>query len=277
MAIIVYMKSLMRLETWIEQLVEEPFVRLFAGQLLPQDVATHLVRAMEDSEHLNAEGDPEVPGCYTIVLNPNDLAALRIHHPDVDQALAEALESLVEHMNIHLRSVPTIILQADSAILPRGVQILATDAQPAEEPTHDLPAAEPTRDLGTDSFQALLEKQEKAAPPAYLVIQGKRAFDLLQPLIRIGRALDNDLILEERNVSRYHAQLRLRYGRYILQDLNSSGGTIVNGFPVQEIVLRPGDVISLCGVEILYVEGLPEADRSTPPKGDTKPYPPTES
>jgi hypothetical protein len=61
---------------------------------------------MEDSEHLNAEGYPEVPGCYTIVLNPNDLAALRIHHTDEDQALAEALESLVEHMNIHRAACP---------------------------------------------------------------------------------------------------------------------------------------------------------------------------
>ncbi len=271
------MKNLMRLETWIEQLVEEPFVRLFAGQLLPQDVATHLVRAMEDSEQPGEGGTPEVPACYTITLNPGDLAALRLHHPDIDQALAEALESLIEHMNVHLRSAPTITLQADSAILPRGVQIVATDTLSSAEPTHDLPAAEPTRDLGTDSFQALLEKQEKAAPPAYLVVQGKRAFDLTQPVIRIGRALDNDLILEEKKVSRYHAQLRLRYGRYILQDLNSSGGTAVNSFPVQEIVLRPGDVISLSGIEILYVEGPPEPDGSTPPKGDTKPYPPTES
>ena len=70
------MDPLVRLERWIEQMVEEPFVRLFAGQLLPQEVARRLANALEDGERVGADGLPEVPGRYRIYLNPDDLSAL---------------------------------------------------------------------------------------------------------------------------------------------------------------------------------------------------------
>ena len=105
----------------------------------------------------------------------------------------------------------------------------------------------------------------------YLIVQGERTFDLTEPTVRVGRALDNDLIIEDRMVSRYHARLRQRYGRYILEDLGSSGGTTVNGFRIQEIVLRPGDLISLSGVDLIYVESEPIGP---PQSGHTRSFPP---
>ncbi len=56
------MNGLMHLERWIEQLVEEPFVRLFAGRLMPQDVVRRLVDALEDGERVGPDGLPEIPG-----------------------------------------------------------------------------------------------------------------------------------------------------------------------------------------------------------------------
>ncbi len=70
------MNGLMHLERWIEQLVEEPFVRLFAGRLMPQDVVRRLVDALEDGERVGPDGLPEIPGRYQVELNPEDLAAL---------------------------------------------------------------------------------------------------------------------------------------------------------------------------------------------------------
>ena len=258
------MKSLMQLENWIEQLVEEPFVRFFAGPVLPQDVASHLVRALEDAEQIGKDGTPEVPGHYTIALNPKNLQELQENHPHLEQALGQALKSLVERMHIRMRKPPTITLREDPALPPREVSIRAT-AKHAQ--------AEPTRDLDLSALEAIATEQDAAQHKAYFIVQGKRTFDLTYPLVRIGRALDNDLILEDHCVSRHHAQLRLRYNRYILQDLHSNSGIMVNGFPIQEIVLRPGDVISLAGVELVYVE---ETSDAAAVKGDTQPYNATE-
>jgi FHA domain-containing protein len=46
-------------------------------------------------------------------------------------------------------------------------------------------------------------------------------------------------------VSRCHARLRYRDGRWILQDLSSTNGTHVNGVPVGRCELRPGDHVAL--------------------------------
>ncbi len=258
------MKGLLRLESWIEQLVEEPFIRLFAGSLMPQEVAERLVRAMEDGERVGADGTPEVPGRYRIVLHPRDLAALKAHHPDLEAQLAAALAALAEHMGFRLREPPHIHLLPDKTLPPRTVRI--TPADP-----FDASPTQRTQDLHVERVRAWLAQQEGGPRKrAYLIVQGGRIFDLTEPLVHIGRALDNDLILEDRRVSRHHAQLRYRYGRYILQDLGSGGGTAVNGFPVREIVLRPGDRISLAGVNLIYAEREVE---DAPHARDTQPMP----
>ncbi len=257
------MKSLIRLESWIEQLVEEPFVRLFAGRLLPHEVARHLVRALEDGERVGADGVLEVPGRYRIALAPDDLTALTRHHPDLESQLAQALQTLAERMQVRLKEVPAILLIADATVALHAVQITPADRVPRSDGQ--------TREIKQEQLQSTLTHEDSPTTRAYLIIGGERTFDLQETIVRLGRALDNDLIIEDRRVSRHHAQLRRRYGRYILQDLGSSGGTTVNGFPVQEIVLRPGDLISLSGVELIYAEEEP-GRRERP--GTTQPYPP---
>lgn len=258
------MKGLLRLESWIEQIVEEPFVRLFNGQLLPQEVARRLVNAMEDGEHLTSDGHIEAPCCYRITLHPEALASLRRAHPDIEIALSQGLAELVARMEIRLNRAPEVQLEEDGSLPPHGIQII-----PIEAP----PPLEHTRELDVERLQMLLKQESPLPQRPYLIVRGQRVFDLEMPVVRIGRAFDNDLILEDRRVSRYHAQLRLRYGRYVLQDLGSSGGTLVNGYPVQEVALRPGDVLSLAGLELIYAEGAPGG---APTPGDTRPQPGSE-
>ncbi|OQA94161.1 MAG: Glycogen accumulation regulator GarA [Chloroflexi bacterium ADurb.Bin222] len=254
------MKGLMRLESWIEQIVEEPFIRLFNGQLLPQEVARRLVRAMEDGEQLTADGQVATPGGYRVTLHPAALENLRQTHPNIEADLSQGLADLITRMNIRVTHPPEVVVSVDATLPLRGVHITALQT---------TPPLEQTRELDFERLQAQSKQALEGPQRAYLIISGQRIFDLDVPMIHIGRAFDNELILEDRRVSRYHAQLRLRYGRYVLQDLGSTGGTSVNGYPVQELALRPGDVLSLGGLEVIYVEG-PCPD---PPaqQGDTRP------
>ena len=89
-------------------------------------------------------------------------------------------------------------------------------------------------------------------PGAFLVVDGVRLFALERGVISIGRAEENDLVLADRRVSRQHAQLRAVAGRFVIFDLDSSGGTQLNGHPVTHHPLSPGDVISLAGVPLVY-------------------------
>ncbi|MGW7202192.1 FHA domain-containing protein [Streptomyces sp. NPDC054837] len=64
--------------------------------------------------------------------------------------------------------------------------------------------------------------------------------------VRIGRAADNDLVIDDLVVSRRHAELRAHPdGTYEIADLGSHNGTYLNGGPVTSARLGPGDVVGI--------------------------------
>jgi len=107
---------------------------------------------------------------------------------------------------------------------------------------------------------------------AFLIIDGTRHFPLDRPVINVGRRLDNQLILENPHVSRTHAQLRVRDGRFVLFDLGSTSGTRVNGRAIKQHILQPGDVVTVANIRMVYGEDPGGPPDTTPPY--TPPFPP---
>lgn len=97
---------------------------------------------------------------------------------------------------------------------------------------------------------------EQTKPTAYLIVNSE-VFHLDQDLTNLGRKLDNNIVLNDPRVSRNHAQIRLIENQFVLLDLNSTGGTMVNGKKVTKSVLYSGDTISLAGMEIKFVRDAP--------------------
>jgi pSer/pThr/pTyr-binding forkhead associated (FHA) protein len=57
----------------------------------------------------------------------------------------------------------------------------------------------------------------------------------------------------------------------MLFDLNSSGGTFVNGQRIDQSILYPGDVVSLAGVTLIFGQDLPAGNNAD--RGGTEPKP----
>ncbi|MGH9662435.1 MAG: FHA domain-containing protein, partial [Bryobacteraceae bacterium] len=78
-------------------------------------------------------------------------------------------------------------------------------------------------------------------------LAGDRAGALLQlqyPSTRFGRAVEADhRFPDDTKISRIHCSITCENGRFMLRDLGSTNGTLVNGNPIAEIELRAGDVI----------------------------------
>jgi pSer/pThr/pTyr-binding forkhead associated (FHA) protein len=100
-------------------------------------------------------------------------------------------------------------------------------------------------------------------PAAFLVVDGVRMFPLEQPVISIGRDPENDLVIPDPRVSRQHAQLRAVNGRFVVFDLDSTGGISLNGLPILHHSLSSGDVISLAGVPLVYGQESPSGAEHT--------------
>ena len=81
----------------------------------------------------------------------------------------------------------------------------------------------------------------------------KETFDKNE--INVGRVQGNDLMLPKGNVSKHHARLLFRDGRFIVTDLKSTNGTYVNGRKIaQATIVREGDKIYI-GDFILRIDG----------------------
>jgi pSer/pThr/pTyr-binding forkhead associated (FHA) protein len=106
------------------------------------------------------------------------------------------------------------------------------------------------------------EVSENIPDNAFLIIEGVKVHPLTETVVNIGRRLENNLVIDDPRVSRNHAQLRAIKGRFVLFDLNSTGGTFVNGQRTSQTVLYPGDVISLAGVALIFGQDNP------PPRPD---------
>lgn len=70
--------------------------------------------------------------------------------------------------------------------------------------------------------------------------------DFSQEIITIGRAAENEMVVDESHISGYHARLVIQEGRVLIDDLGSTNGTFVNGKRVKSPThLQPGDMIQL--------------------------------
>ncbi len=82
--------------------------------------------------------------------------------------------------------------------------------------------------------------------------QGKR-FEFMSSLVSLGRDLSNTVRLHaDHEVSRRHAELRLDREGYRIVDLGSANGTYVNGQPIDQTPLRPGDRVQLGQTVMLF-------------------------
>jgi hypothetical protein len=115
-------------------------------------------------------------------------------------------------------------------------------------------AGRTTRPLGwlherLAKLKALSSAFAAAEQPAVLALDWDGATDA----VMLGRHPSCEVVLDDLTVSRRHAQLHFRDGRWILQDLGSKNGTSVNGARVMRCQLRAGDHLRL-GEQHLVVD-----------------------
>jgi pSer/pThr/pTyr-binding forkhead associated (FHA) protein len=100
----------------------------------------------------------------------------------------------------------------------------------------------------------LTEGDMKESPERTFIVLDNQIVFLDKIVTRIGRSLDNDVVIRNMNVSRYHAQIRYEGGSCVLYDLNSTLGTSVGEQKIDRWVLKSGDVFCLANLRVLFVQ-----------------------
>lgn len=164
-------------------------------------------------------------------------------HPSELESLAGLLYQAGLQSGFRFESYPQLILLEEPALQDGETSIVA---QPVEE-TGETSVMEPGRE---DTLPAEIPQN------AFLIVNGVRMVPLTQMVVNLGRRETNTIVADDVRVSRAHAQMRAIRGVYYLFDLNSTGGTFVNGERISRAALKPGDVISLAGYPLIYSQDM---------------------
>lgn len=230
-----------RFESLAQRLIEGSFKRLLGSGLDPlelwEQVGQALERCLEQRESF---------AHFRVHLHPDDYGAILAERPLITQELSDYVVTLLQRGNIPFSRPPQVELTSDLLAQPREVVVETGGAQPTQ--------ALPTQVLlrGREGVDVVAAMQ---ALDAFLIVGGRQHVALNKPVMHLGRRMENDVVLDAPTVSRNHAQIRWRLGHFVLYDLSNRGRTAVNGRPITEHVLKPGDVIHLSDVALIYGEG----------------------
>jgi hypothetical protein len=86
-----------------------------------------------------------------------------------------------------------------------------------------------------------------------------REFELKPGINSFGRGFNCDFRLDDASVSGAHAQIVVDAFSVTVKDLHSTNGTFINRSQIREGFLQPGQIVSLGGVEMVYVADTAEA------------------
>lgn len=96
-----------------------------------------------------------------------------------------------------------------------------------------------------------LPPQPAAGNPTLIMPDG-RAIGLAKASITLGRLPECDVVVDDAGASRQHARIRRTESGFVITDLGSTNGTLVNGRQAPEQELRDGDTITIGETDIAF-------------------------
>lgn len=244
------------LEAKLQSMIEGRLASFLEGGLSPHIIAQHVARALED-QLIDEAGTLVAPDVYIVVLNGHMLDSLLMREENLGQELSQQIMALVYEERLIIKHHPKVILVSDDTLSSHEIRVRAEHSQQTRE--------------ATQTMNPITATPANIAPPeAHLILEGGDHMPLERPVINIGRHRDNHIVINRQTVSRQHCQLKLRFGRYILYDLQSKSGTSVNGQKIQEHRLKSGDVMNIGGAQVVYIEYNENAEAGRFGSGDTQ-------
>jgi len=253
------MNLLKNVESTIASLVEGAFGRVFRAQVRPVELARKLAREM-DSNRTISLSRTYVPNEYSVWLSPRDRAVYEAVEGEVIEELGAYLLEHARREDLTLAGPPQIAFHTDKRLGLGEFGIQTRSTAPAERPAPRPPQPEPegtgqtmiyssSERLGGAAQQA---RTRPRAPRALLVGDGRTLIVPPDGAV-IGRSSECDIVLDDSGVSRRHAEIRPVGSAWVLRDLGSTNGVLVDGAQVAgEHRLADGERIAMGSSELRF-------------------------
>jgi hypothetical protein len=208
--------GLQSLERRLERMVEGVFSRGSRSAIRPIELGRRLVREMEDQRSVDVKGRRVVPNNFRINLSPRDLAAFADIEEVLRTELTEAAREYAREEGYHLMGPVQVDIAADDQLKP-----------------------------GRFGVVAQLKRVDGGVGGGSLVLPSGQRVPLGDRPVTVGRLSECTITLNDQNVSRRHAEIRPDGRAYVVTDLGSTNGTMVNGTRIRSgQPLADGDIVS---------------------------------
>jgi hypothetical protein len=230
---------------------------VFPTSLQPVQLAKAAARAMEQSRVVGIRG-PQVANAYELSVAPADLARFGELSSQVIEDVRAYLVDYAQERGARPVADLRVRLTGDRQVKSGTVRATASYAglAPARHAEVEQ-AVSATRKLQVEELAAALASRSTRSGVSNLYLDGAHGVQFeLDPrleLIRLGRAIDNDVVLDSQRVSRYHTQLRWVESGWLVYDLESTNGTWLDGdriTPNKPALLEPESRLRLGDVDL---------------------------
>jgi hypothetical protein len=236
------MGVLRNFESRLERGIEGFFTKAFRSGLQPVELAKRILREMDTRKTVGVR-EIWVPNRYVVRVSAED----RERFENMEGALARELETVVtegaRERGWGLVARPEVVFETGERMKRGDLKVeseLTEETGPA--PAEEAPAPSPT------------PVPSSQAGPARLVLDGKEV-PIDRDTMVIGRLQGSEVEIEDPGASRRHAEIRKDGTEFVLVDLGSTNGTLVNDSPVSEQVLQDGDRITIGRTVIEFRRG----------------------
>jgi hypothetical protein len=215
--------ALRSMEGQIEEFVEGLMARAFGSGLQPVEIGRRLRRVAVRDRRVNVKGVAIAANRFVIELS----------QADHDRILGQG-STITRDLIDEVRGAAT--REGLSFSGPVAVELTAS----------------PTRRAGTFSISGVFDDTPAPLQAAALQLSDGRQVEISAAGVRIGRHHENDLVIDESNVSRFHAQVLPGDQGWRLVDNNSTNGTRVDGVACTVCDLSDGDIITIGAATIVF-------------------------
>jgi pSer/pThr/pTyr-binding forkhead associated (FHA) protein len=133
----------------------------------------------------------------------------------------------------------------------RNRKLMATQAIYTMTDHHERTQSLRSREIDRLVKQPEVEKKPGITPT--IITWREQTIPLNGELIRVGRAPQNEVTLDAKNVSRFHCQIKRENERLVIEDLGSTNGTYVNEVRITEPhILSVGDVVRIGHEQLIF-------------------------
>ncbi len=211
------------IERRLERMVEGVFRRSH-NSIRPIELGRRLIREMDDKRTVDVKGERVAPNDFVILLSAQDLTGFADIENTLRTELVEACREYAREEGYHFMGPVNVALQIDNSLK-----------------------------VGRFGITSQIKQSDTGKRPGTIVMPSGDRVELVEGKNLIGRLGDCRVMITDGNVSRHHAQIHRAGSGFVIADLGSTNGTIVNGSRlVADHRLADGDTITIGQITLRF-------------------------